>query len=59
MDKADGIMNEILAMVDVWGDNSDGSWTAEEWERVEIIRKKLYHGGHRIWADNPPWNENA
>jgi hypothetical protein len=55
MDKADAVMEDILLMVDMWGDNSDGRWDSEEWEKVGIIRKKLFEGGHRRWADNPPW----
>jgi hypothetical protein len=55
MDKADAVMEDILLMVDMWGDNSDGRWDPEEWEKVGIIRKKLFEGGHRRWADSPPW----
>ncbi|KAF2823206.1 actin-like ATPase domain-containing protein [Ophiobolus disseminans] len=57
--KSDAIMEEILMMVEVWGDSPDGNWTKEEWNNVEIIRKKLREGGHRVWKDNPPWNDVA
>lgn len=56
MDKADAIMDEILLMIEAWGDNSDGRWNEEEWAKVEIIRKKVRTGGYRTWTDNPPWN---
>jgi hypothetical protein len=55
MDKADATMEEILGMLALWGDNKDGSWRPLEWERVEAIRERLQHGGHRNWADGPPW----
>ncbi|KAF2034311.1 hypothetical protein EK21DRAFT_107935 [Setomelanomma holmii] len=46
MDRADAIMEEILIMIDMWGDNSDGRWDEEDWEKVQIIRTKLYPIAH-------------
>ncbi|KAH7078750.1 hypothetical protein BKA63DRAFT_250499 [Paraphoma chrysanthemicola] len=58
MEKSDAVMEEILHMVSLWGDNSDNSWNPVEWEKVNIIRKKLEDGGHRVWANDPPWADN-
>lgn len=56
MEKSDGVMEEILYMVGLWGDNSDNRWSDEEWERVELIRQKLHEGGHIKWATSQkPW----
>lgn len=59
MDKADAIMDEILGMVEVWADNNNGDWTAEEWDKVQIIQRRLREGGYRVWANNPPWADRA
>lgn len=56
VEKADAVVKEIMAMVKVWEDNTDGSWDPKEWERVQDIRKRLLSGGMVIWADNPLWN---
>lgn len=55
MEKADAIMEEILDMMELWGDNSDHRWTLEEWEKIEVIRDRIREGGYRRWAENPPW----
>ncbi|KAF2252502.1 hypothetical protein BU26DRAFT_602870 [Trematosphaeria pertusa] len=57
MEKADAVMEEILGMVAVWGDNADGLWDEDEWERVKEIRKRLMSEGKREWVGNPPWAE--
>ena len=57
MDKADVIMEEILCLINAWGNTRDTArWSKEEWEKVEIIRTKIREGGYRTWANNPPWN---
>ncbi|KAH7073279.1 hypothetical protein FB567DRAFT_537431 [Paraphoma chrysanthemicola] len=58
MVKSDAVMEEILHMVSLWGDNSDNNWNPVEWEKVNIIRTKLEDGGHRVWANDPPWADN-
>lgn len=58
MEKADAVLEEIMAMVKVWEHDADGSWDAAEWERVQDIRRRLLTGGVRIWADSPLlWSE--
>ncbi|MCJ1344558.1 hypothetical protein MMC31_002761 [Peltigera leucophlebia] len=57
MEKADAVLEEIMTMVRVWEHNTDGSWDAAEWERVQDIRRRLQTGGIRIWADSPLWSE--
>jgi hypothetical protein len=57
MEKADAVMQEILEMVWLWGNNSDKTWIAEEWVKVQSIRKRLQEGGHRESAGRPPWDE--
>ena len=57
MEKADAVMQEIMAMVGLWEDNRDESWDPAEWERVQDIRRRLQSGGIRIWADSLLWSE--
>jgi len=60
MERADTVMQEILAMTMVWEynrDNSNGLWQTAEWERVQDICGRLHNGGIRFWADKPLWSE--
>ncbi len=59
MDKADDVLNEIMAIVNCWTENVDGHWTAEEWERVKDIQRRLRAQGKRNWAANPPWADKG
>jgi hypothetical protein len=59
MEKADAVMQEILEMVWLWGNNADRTWIAEEWVKVQSIRKRLQEGGRREWAGHPPWDERV
>lgn len=56
MDKADAIIEVILVIIEAWGDNSDKTWTDEEWAKVEVISKRIREGGYRTWKDYTPWN---
>ncbi|KAH7406281.1 hypothetical protein DE146DRAFT_438459 [Phaeosphaeria sp. MPI-PUGE-AT-0046c] len=40
MELTDAIMEDILRMLELWGDTNNHTWSAEEWEKVKVIRDK-------------------
>lgn len=58
MERADAVVQEIMAMVRCWENQVDGSWDDDEWERVQEIRDRLVNGGVRIWAEKPLWTDS-
>jgi hypothetical protein len=56
MDMADAVLLEIITMVDSW-EESDTTWTQQEWKLAQMVKERIEKGGKRTWANNPPWRE--
>jgi len=57
MEEADAVLQEIMTMITSW-EESDIVWTSDEWKLAQEIKQRLLMDGKRMWAGNPPWNEN-
>jgi hypothetical protein len=57
MERSDAALGEIMNIVQAW-DGTENSWTAGEWEQAQEIISRIEAEGKRIWAGNPPWEEN-
>ncbi|KAF2807803.1 uncharacterized protein BDZ99DRAFT_464712 [Mytilinidion resinicola] len=57
MEQADAAYMEILTIVGIWEDNSNGAWNEREWKLASEVKARLEQDGKRIWAGHPPWEE--
>lgn len=58
MEQSDAALFEILTIVGTWENNSHGTWKEHEWKLANEVKERLEADGKRIWAGNPPWEEN-
>jgi len=54
MKRADMVLLEIYTIIKAW-ENTESSWTSDEWDQVMEIQQRILAEGKRWWADNPPW----
>jgi len=54
MAQADLILQDIITAVSLW-DNSTDLYSPEEWEIAEVIRRRIFKEGKKVWANRPPW----
>ncbi|KAF2117304.1 hypothetical protein BDV96DRAFT_23797 [Lophiotrema nucula] len=57
MEQSDAILDEILAMVETWGDNGE-TFEDEERKKMQMVKARLKGPGKRNWATHPPWAGN-
>jgi hypothetical protein len=60
MTEADAALMKILNIVHTW-DNFEVWESSADWQRLRTIRQRLEmeESGKRLWAVNPPWEDDA
>lgn len=58
MRRSDAALSKIISIVYAW--DSPEKWESPaDWQRLKAIRERLEMDGKRLWANNPPWAEEA
>jgi hypothetical protein len=57
MERADAVLDEILAIVSYWDFGDGDTWTPAEWELASDVKQRLLGGEKRRWGENPPWED--
>jgi len=54
MRRSDAILSKIRRTISAW-DIPDAFETAEDWDKLKEIKRRIEAEGKRNWADHPPW----